>query len=131
MEFMLLLISIPAILISLFVKYIVPPIITFVIMAYIAIKNKKYFALICNIIFHFLLIRVYYVVKMVDTYNNLNYYMLANFIVIGSLVFLLLYWLDITRKKKPKIQDIKCTNCGAYNKENYKYCAKCGKKLDE
>lgn len=142
--FITLLFFVPSMIVYLFVGYIVPVIISFVVLLYIALKQNNIFAVLSNVGLHLFMILSYFAINSNpgtdDTFANLD--KVADSAVNGSIytfiacIFLLIYiisvlykYIKISKKNDTTANDKYCINCNTINKINNKYCSKCGAKL--
>lgn len=140
--------AIPATILGELVKLIIPPIITFVAMTYLAIKRNNNSAIFYNIIIHLLLIFTCIAVQSNpgtdDSFSTLD--QVVNSVVYSSIftfiafIFFIVYLISVFKSKtnsntitetKPISQSqVKyCLHCGSSNEKSNNFCSKCGMRL--
>lgn len=138
---------IPSMLVYVAVSLIIPPIISFITMCNVALREGNYRAVIYNIVIHIFLILTWFAMESNpgtdDTLANLD--KVVDSAVYGSiftfcaLIFFVLYLTAVgnssykrrqKEKEKNTIKIVKdCPNCGTVNDAANNYCSQCGTKM--
>lgn len=137
---------IPALIISAFVSLIVPPILTFIGLTYLAIVKKSATAHIYNFLLHSSFVATYFAALsnpgtddsfsgLADVFNSAFF---SSFFAFLALIFFVLYFVSIIRSEiresqlavAPKVEEKKgCLHCGTMNDKDSSYCSKCGMRI--